>query len=145
MSQIVDVTGTFLDIGGNPLSGSVTVDPLPAFIVSEEKTTIYSGSVTGNLDSEGNLALKVLSNPGWKYLISFNLASKDGQSVELAKEIIDIPGEDTVPNLLAITYKTGSYKPVFEFAVGDVGELIVTGVTTDPNDPGAIVLDLPAE
>lgn len=143
-SKLVDITGKFLDIGGQPLTGSVTIEPLPQFILVADEKSLYSGGVTKNLDSDGNLHMSILSNPDWDYEISFNLSSHGNQRVDIKKQIIKIPDSGTVPQLLALTFQTGSYEPVIEFAQGGTGEVLVTGAKTDPADPGAILINLPA-
>lgn len=143
-SEPVNITGTFLDIGGRPLTGSVTIEPLPQFILVADEKSLYSGGITKNLDSDGNLQMSILSNPDWEYQISFDLSSHGNQRVDIKKQIIKIPAESTVPQLLAVTLQTGSYEPVVEFIQGGVGEVIVNGAVTDPNDPGAILLNIPA-
>lgn len=142
-SQIVDITGKFLDIGGQPLRGTVTIEPLPQFILVADQESLYSGGVTEELDSNGNLSMQILSNPEWKYQISFHLTSQSGELVDIKKQIIQIPDASTVPELLAVTFQSGSYEPVIEFRQGDVGEIIVTGAATDPADRGAILLNIP--
>lgn len=143
-SDLVEITGKFLDIGGRPLSGEVTIEPLPQFILVADQQSVYSGGVTKSLDSEGNLYMSILANPDWEYQISFRLISHGNDAVKIASQIIKIPGESTVPQLLAVTLQGGSYEPVVEFRPGDAGEIVVTGAQTDPSDPGAILINLPA-
>lgn len=143
-SDLVDITGKFLDIGGRPLTGEVTIEPLPQFILVADQESVYSGGVTKALDGEGNLQMSILANPDWEYQISFRLTSHGNEAVKIASQIIKIPGKSTVPQLLAVTLQGGSYEPVIEFRQGEVGEIVVTGAQTDPADPGAILINLPA-
>lgn len=142
-SEIVTIAGKFLDIGGQPLSGAVSIEPLPQFILVADEKSLYSGGVTKELDAEGNLTMSILSNPDWDYQISFDLSSRTGHRVDIKKQIIKIPDSGTIPQLLAATLQGGSYEPVIEFRQGDVGEIIVTGAATDPADRGAILLNIP--
>lgn len=143
VSKIVDITGRFLDIGGRPLSGAITIDPLPPYILVADEKSLYSGGITKPLDAEGNLSMRILSNPEWEYQISFDLTAQGDRCVDIKKQIIKIPSDSTVPQLLAVTLQTGSYDPVVEFVPGGVGEVVVSGAVTDPSDPGAILLNIP--
>lgn len=145
MSEIVTITGKFLDIGGKPLQGTVTIKPAPSYIADSDKVSIYTGSTSAELSDKGELSLPVVSFPEQRYKISFNLRKQGGSSIDIEPQIISVPKADTVSNLLAVTYQEtrAGNEPVFEFSPVGSGDLLISGVTVSPDDPGSFVVTLP--
>ena len=143
-NETVKITGKFLDIGGKPLQGTVTIKPAPLYIADADTESIYAGQTKGTLDKDGNLEMHVVSFPGRRYRIDFSITTQGGAKADFPYRIVEIPNEETVANLLASTYEAGSGEPVFEFMQGEPGEILVTGAEKDPSDPGAILITLPA-
>jgi hypothetical protein len=75
----IQVTGTFLDSQGNPLSGSISFAPPPE-LVDINTAIMYSTPVTAVLDSNGHFSVTLIATDnstlapaGWSYTVAENV------------------------------------------------------------------------
>lgn len=151
MAELVNVTGTFLDVSNQPLQGNIRITPAAEFI-AEDPNTVYSGPIEVTLDEEGKLDIALLptgvgvnrSEP-WLYRFNFDgLRTQDNYPANIKEQIFEIPNDSTVPQLLDIRYTSASSEPVIKFGVSQSGDLIVEGARVDPQDPGALIIPIAA-
>lgn len=138
---IIEIKGKFLDVSGEPLRGTVRIEPVPLFIAENEEV-IYSAPVTKALDDAGNLKVNVLATDRWKYRAKFNLHNKTGERAEMESVIFEAPESTTVGKMLASTYKTASTAPAITFLPAGPGEIKVSGASIDPKDSGSLLIPL---
>jgi hypothetical protein len=79
----VEVTGTWLDLNGNPCQGSVTFTP-PCTLVDSAGAVILSGPVTATLDSSGSIDVLLpctdqdtINPTGWTYKVTIRTTCAD--------------------------------------------------------------------
>lgn len=76
----INLTGTFLDTSGNPLSGTITFTPPPE-LLDPGNAVLYGAPVTATLDSSGHFSVTLIctDNPalqpvGWSYYVTEHIA-----------------------------------------------------------------------
>lgn len=139
MPQKVTLTGKFLDPSGNPLTGYITVNPLPEMVVDPEENNVYSGPVTVQLNEAGEITIPLIVTEAWSYQITYSLYNSAGAKIPMTSQIVKITEDTDIADLLETAISGNVTRPVLTYSNYRPGEITVSGVTFDPNDPGAIL------
>lgn len=138
----ITVTGKFFDVAGRPLIGRVTFSALPEYIIHRPEETIFTGPVTADIDSAGNLEQALIASAGWIYEVRFDLKTQDGKLAPCKTNHIKIPDSGPLPNFMAVESPRPKAAFGLHFAETPAGEVTATNYQLAPGDSGAIIVPI---
>lgn len=143
MSSTVHVTGTFKDLAQRPLKGTIEFRAVPEYVIDKPDETLFAGLVTAELDDAGKIDIDLMASVGWKYKITFELRTQDGEEVTIRDTYAEFPSDASLPDHMFVEVTPGSSQPQLSFTgTADSGTVAVSGAMISPTDPGAIIIPI---